>query len=54
MDNWQAQAYAALAMKEKGYSMEQIHTVLGAMYLLFDELTEEEAEERWKAEKLAE
>lgn len=50
MDNFQAMAYAGLAMKNKGFTQEQISKVLREMWVLFDEMTEEEAEERWKEE----
>lgn len=47
MDNWQSIAYASLAMKNRGFTDEQIRTVTREMSALFDELTEEEVEARW-------
>jgi hypothetical protein len=46
MTNNQAQSYAALAMKELGYSEKEIKKVTRTMHTLFDEISEEEAEEK--------
>lgn len=47
MDNYQARAYAVLALAELGYSLEEIEKVKGRMALLMD-LNSEEAEEKAK------
>ncbi|WP_170119553.1 hypothetical protein [Tumebacillus permanentifrigoris] len=44
MDNYQAMAYAKLAIKKVGLDEETMSDVFQEMYCLFDLLTEEEAQ----------
>jgi hypothetical protein len=53
MDNYQALAYATLALNDLGYSREQVGLLRGKMLRMMDENTEEEAEKR-AADYLAE
>lgn len=46
MNNFQALAYARLAMEAIGIDQETIEQVEDRMVLLFDELTPEEAEQK--------
>lgn len=46
MDNYQARAYAVLALAELGYSLEEIQKVKGKMMLMMDLNSEEEAEKK--------
>lgn len=46
MDNHQAQAYAIITMKEKGFNMEDIDKVRWGMYSAMDSYTEEEVENK--------
>ncbi|MCM3625647.1 hypothetical protein M4D70_26120 [Brevibacillus borstelensis] len=44
MDNYQAIAYAQLAMIRQGFTLKQIEKVTGSMKYYFDMYSEEEAE----------